>query len=804
MKSKKVLTILLSMAIMLTFMPTFAFADATPAKNVDGHHEWTATPEEDGEYWVSAGQEDVKVKVIVEPTCDEPGVGEVTCTELLNGEACGAVKTVKIYPLGHKAGRKIRKTSEELMDYIVANQIGNADNWTYYTSTVNRKAWHENTEKDFCEGFVYECETCGAYLYKNDSGKYVELEDPEDANDQLDEHTVPAGTPDCQQYYDCAVCGGQHLENPSFVNIHDRTATDEDITVETVEKHALKSDGVEEPYAWVEVVKKTCNECGETWYEDPVAKGSIADAAATLADFDHSSTETKVIKEPTCEEQGMSAKVCKDCGYVLETSAIEKADHKYETVTETGKADDDDTRDYVGYIITLDRCTECNAVKPGSIKKIGYVDYPAGKYEFSELTKANCEQGSWILVKVTQPGSGKKYQLIYTDNEIEKAIEEQSAEVNPRIEKINGKYYYNEYPDDEFSLDAPTHTEIPYTPAIGHKFGAMTSIAEATCVGRALEGKVCENCKTPDHQTVREVGKALGHDTKTYTVEPTCGNMGYTYDSCSRCKQIVLPDGAKDVDEVWVDDIAGYADVYNVKDPVVALGTPCNFEWKVTKEPTATEEGTKALICTVCGTVKDGSETVIPNDKEKKEAEEQAIADAKKEADAAVSAAKTAEDAAAKVTAADYTADSVKAVADAKAELNKAKAAVASAKTADEYKKATEAVKAASAKLAAAAQNAKAKAASKLTVKAKKVKAKAKKKVTKVGVTVSGAAGTVTYAKANKAGKGKIKVNAKTGKITVKKGLKKKTYKVKVKVTDLGNANTKGATKTVTVKVKVK
>ena len=53
--------------------------------------------------------------------------------------------------------------------------------------------------------------------------------------------------------------------------------------------------------------------------------------------------------------------------------------------------------------------------------------------------------------------------------------------------------------------------------------------------------------------------------------------------------------------------------------------------------------------------------------------------------------------------------------------------------------------------------------------------------------------------------KKKFNINAKTGKITVKKKLKKGTYTVKVKVKAAGNANYKAsAWKAVTFKVKVK
>ena len=100
-----------------------------------------------------------------------------------------------------------------------------------------------------------------------------------------------------------------------------------------------------------------------------------------------------------------------------------------------------------------------------------------------------------------------------------------------------------------------------------------------------------------------------------------------------------------------------------------------------------------------------------------------------------------------------------------------------------------------------------AKASQTLSVKtaAKKVKAKKTKKKAQTvnAVTVSGAQGAVGYAKA-KGTSAKLKVNAKTGKITVKKGTKKGTYKAKITVKAAGNANYNTASKTVTVKIKVK
>ena len=92
----------------------------------------------------------------------------------------------------------------------------------------------------------------------------------------------------------------------------------------------------------------------------------------------------------------------------------------------------------------------------------------------------------------------------------------------------------------------------------------------------------------------------------------------------------------------------------------------------------------------------------------------------------------------------------------------------------------------------------------KVTKKSASVKyTKVKKKAQKLtAIKISGAKGTLTYKKTS--GSKKITVNSKTGKVTVKKGTAKKTYKITVKVTAKKTTNYKAASKTVKVTVKVK
>ncbi|MDO4533921.1 MAG: MBG domain-containing protein, partial [Coriobacteriia bacterium] len=92
-------------------------------------------------------------------------------------------------------------------------------------------------------------------------------------------------------------------------------------------------------------------------------------------------------------------------------------------------------------------------------------------------------------------------------------------------------------------------------------------------------------------------------------------------------------------------------------------------------------------------------------------------------------------------------------------------------------------------------------------VSASKLKSKSVKLTRKKTMKISKAKGTLSYklgGVSKKKFKKYFKVNAKNGAITVKKNLKKGTYKVKVKVKAAGTKNYKAKTKTVTVTVRVK
>ncbi len=93
----------------------------------------------------------------------------------------------------------------------------------------------------------------------------------------------------------------------------------------------------------------------------------------------------------------------------------------------------------------------------------------------------------------------------------------------------------------------------------------------------------------------------------------------------------------------------------------------------------------------------------------------------------------------------------------------------------------------------------------KVTVKNKTVKTKKLKnaKVTVKAITVKKANGAVKFSKIAGKSSNRLTVNSKTGKITVKKGTKKGTYKIKIKISAKGTKNYKPKSVTKTIKIKV-
>ena len=759
--TKKFVVTLLSVLMVLSFMPAMSFA-------ADADHSWKVDKEKS-----------------VPATCTAGGYDIMYC----DAEGCNVTKAVLTPATGHEY-------PENGVQYTVAEYIEEAAKQGATEAELEELA---EVLAGYCYVYAKSCKKCGA------------LGAPYD----LEGHTRPNGVAKCAESYTCAFC-------KKIVN-------------EEMNNHAYKADGSDyETVAWFVCSKehdvevgvdgldkqvRTCPDCGkeqvrfvtavdyrfnyyssrtsqtrryvdydaetpldaltqtgwvsvpgsyqrvETNAKDAYLEAHVAhevspanpqptgDATKDYVEYNEKYYEpNKVTKPATCTTEGTNSLVCPACSMEIGSVAIPKTDHAWATVTVPPTC-------YL-YGFTMKYCPDCGAL--GTITK---GDKALGHdYKVSVISEPNCEYDGLTVIDCTRCGGREIAGQLGTDIVTK--------------DKVN---YFTGF-DGELLEDAPA--AAPYSKCIviadwakgAHNWGAYEDYTPATCEKAATQARKCSVCGSFKHYEVKKVGEPLGHDVKEQEVKATCGEGGYKYKVCMRCNMYLDKDGKNPSEYLWAD----YK--YDLTDPVGNLGDECVFDtWKVIKEATADEDGSKILTCSKCGNELAGSETVIPADTNAKKDEE-----IKKAEVVIADAAKIAADKS-------YTADSVKAIEEAKTALNQA---IASGTAAD-VKRATEA-------LQAAVDAAQKKAASKLKASGKTVKASSKKKMTfkkAKAFKVSGAAGKVTFKKT----KGNKKVTvSKAGKVTVKKGLKKgKTYKIKVKITDAGSGSVLGATKTVTLKVKV-
>lgn len=103
-----------------------------------------------------------------------------------------------------------------------------------------------------------------------------------------------------------------------------------------------------------------------------------------------------------------------------------------------------------------------------------------------------------------------------------------------------------------------------------HEYISKT-ISNPTCTKEGINKYICSSCG----DTYTEAVAALGHDYVSAVTASTCTEQGFTTYTCSRCKDSYKADYVK---------AKGHTD----------------GNWKITKQPSFTEEGVKTLYCKNC------------------------------------------------------------------------------------------------------------------------------------------------------------------------------------------------------------
>lgn len=240
-----------------------------------------------------------------------------------------------------------------------------------------------------------------------------------------------------------------------------------------------------------------------------------------------------VLRDATCETDGKLLELCSRCGQMKQT-ATPKGEHSYEVYTVAA------TCTSPGY--TAKECSVC------------------GDRHIEDITPAIPHDYKAHVIEATCDAEGKT------------------------IHRCDGC-------GSSFVTD--------YTSPLGHSWDKGTLVTNATCTGEGVMEYRCTRCGchrldadpadghipgAPATCTAPQLctrcgavmEKALGHDYKSEVTAPTCTEMGYTTNTCSRC---------------------GDTNKSNYTEP--AGHKPS--DWIIDKEPTTDSEGSKHKECTVCG-----------------------------------------------------------------------------------------------------------------------------------------------------------------------------------------------------------
>ena len=240
-----------------------------------------------------------------------------------------------------------------------------------------------------------------------------------------------------------------------------------------------------------------------------------------------------VIRDATCETDGKLLELCSRCGQMKQT-ATPKGEHSYEVYTVAA------TCTSPGY--TVRECSVC------------------GDRHIEDITPAIPHDYKAHVIEATCDADGKT------------------------IHRCDGC-------GSSFVTD--------YTEALGHSWDKGTLVTNATCTGEGVMEYRCIRCgyhrldadladghipgapaTCTEPQLCTRCGavleKALGHDYESEVTAPTCTEMGYTTNTCTRC---------------------GDSSKSNYTEP--AGHKPS--DWIIDKQPTTDSEGSKHKECTVCG-----------------------------------------------------------------------------------------------------------------------------------------------------------------------------------------------------------
>ena len=307
-----------------------------------------------------------------------------------------------------------------------------------------------------------------------------------------------------------------------------------------------------------------CTTCNTTKTEDIAALGH---------DY---STEWTIDVEPTCTKEGSESHHCTRCDAKTGDRPIAKTAHTWDSGVVTTEPT------CVNKGIKTFKCTQCDATKTEDIAALGH-SYTAETIKMDALkTPGTCTDKAIYYKSCERCGQVDTDENNTFEGEVDSTNHEYSTEwtidVEPTCTNAGSKSHHCTRKNCTSKSDI---TEIPMT---GHTWDEGKITTEPTCINKGTKTFTCTTCNTTKTEDIA----ALGHSYTAETIKAdalktpgTCTDKAIYYKSCERCGQV-------DTDEN--NTFEGEVD-----------STNHNYsDWKITKNPTCTETGSKEKTCSRC------------------------------------------------------------------------------------------------------------------------------------------------------------------------------------------------------------
>lgn len=249
-------------------------------------------------------------------------------------------------------------------------------------------------------------------------------------------------------------------------------------------------------------VTYVCIRCKEKYTED-----------TEVSPDNHKNITEKIIKEPTCEEEGKKREYCNDCNtFIGNFTSIPKKEHTWEIVKTV-----DGTCAASGY--SLEKCSVCGVEKQTE-------------------KSLNPENHTNIDKRVSQPATCDKDGILETYcRDCDKIISTEKIaaaghkyEVKTKTEPTctsDGKVVYRCLAcGDEYE---------EYVSKTGHDY-KLTKSVDGTCAKKGYGIYTCSKC---GNEKITATTYGITHDTYTEKKAADCENDGYVKEICKNCGKVI-------------------------------------------------------------------------------------------------------------------------------------------------------------------------------------------------------------------------------------------------------------------------